>query len=43
MTIDEFSAGRALSKELFAAVRREVDALGEVSTRVTKSQAGATA
>ena len=38
MTPDEFFAGQALSKLLFDAVRREVEALGEASMRVTKSQ-----
>jgi len=38
MTPDEFFAGQVLSKQLFEAVRREVEALGEVVMRVTKSQ-----
>jgi hypothetical protein len=38
MTPDEFFAGQALPKELFAAVRQEIEALGQVSIRVTKSQ-----
>jgi hypothetical protein len=38
MTAKDFFAGQPLPKELFVAVRREVDALGKVSIRVTKSQ-----
>ena len=38
MTPDEFFADQALPKELFAAIRQEVEALGQVSIRVTKSQ-----
>ena len=38
MTPDEFFAGKEPSKKLFDAVRREVESLGEVSMRVTKSQ-----
>jgi hypothetical protein len=38
MTPDEFFAGQALSKQLFEAVRREVEALGESDMRVSKSQ-----
>jgi hypothetical protein len=36
--VDRFFAERALAKTIFAAVRREVEALGETSLRVTKSQ-----
>lgn len=38
MTPDEFFSEKALPKKLFAVIRREVEALGEVSIRVTKSQ-----
>ncbi len=38
MTPDEFFGDQALSKALFAAICREVDAIGEASLRVTKSQ-----
>lgn len=38
MTPDEFFAGHAQSELLFEAVRREIDALGESSMRVSKSQ-----
>jgi hypothetical protein len=38
MTPDEFFASQALSKQLFEAVRREVETLGKTSMRVTKSQ-----
>jgi hypothetical protein len=38
MNTDEFFAGQAQSKELFEAVRRELEALGETGMRVTKSQ-----
>ena len=38
MTPDEFFADKILSKELYAAVRREVEAIGEASIRVSKSQ-----
>ena len=38
MTPDEFFAGQAQSNQLFETVRREVEALGESSMRVSKSQ-----
>jgi hypothetical protein len=38
MTPDEFFADQSLSKQLFEAVRREVESLGETSMGVTKSQ-----
>lgn len=38
MTPEEFFAGQALPQELFAAIRQEVEALGKLSIRVTKSQ-----
>ena len=38
MTPDEFFADKALPKELFLVVRREVEAIGETGIRVTKSQ-----
>lgn len=38
MTPDEFFAGHPHSRQLFEAVRREVEALGESSMRVSKSQ-----
>jgi hypothetical protein len=40
MTPDEFFSGRELPRMLFAAVRREVEAVGAASIRVTKSQIG---
>ncbi len=38
VTPDEFFADKTLAKELFAAVRCEVEAVGEASIRVTRSQ-----
>jgi hypothetical protein len=40
MTFDEFFFDRALPKKLFEAVRQEVEAIGEASIRITKSQIG---
>ncbi|HSJ59456.1 MAG TPA: DUF5655 domain-containing protein [Anaerolineae bacterium] len=37
-TPDEFFGDQALSKELFATIRRELELLGEVTIRVSKSQ-----
>ena len=38
MPLDKFFAGQSLSRKLFDDVHREVEALGETSMRVTKSQ-----
>ena len=38
MSPAEFFAEKALAKKLFAAVRRDVDGIGEASIRATKSQ-----
>src|SRR6476619_6592727 len=38
MTPDEFFSDKTLAKQLFSAVRREVEAIGEASIRTTKSQ-----
>jgi len=38
MTLDEFFAGRDEARELFEAVRRAAEELGEVELRVSKSQ-----
>ena len=38
MTLDEFFAGQALPRELFAAICHDVEALGDVTMRITKSQ-----
>jgi len=38
MTPEEFFSDQVLPKELFVAIRREVEAIGEASIRVTKSQ-----
>jgi hypothetical protein len=38
MTPDEFFASQPLSKQLFETVRREIEALGASSMRVSKSQ-----
>lgn len=38
MTTDEFFSGQPVSQMLFEIIRREMDAIGEVSIQVTKSQ-----
>ncbi len=38
MTPDEFFSDKALPKQLFEAVRQEVEAIGETTLRITKSQ-----
>ncbi len=38
LTPEEFFTGHALAEQLFLAIRREVEAIGEASLRVTKSQ-----
>jgi hypothetical protein len=38
LNVEEFFAGKDESQELYDTVRREVETLGEVSARVTKSQ-----
>ena len=38
MTLADFFAEKPLARELFAAVRREVKAIGDTSVRVTNSQ-----
>jgi predicted transport protein len=38
MTLDEFFFDNVLPKKLFEAVRQEVEAIGETTIRITKSQ-----